>query len=311
MSGLCAAAAAQKAGRKVVVIDKGRGIGGRMATRRIGGATFDHGAQFVTARDSRFAALLEVARAAGAATEWCRGFSGNPDGHPRWRGTPGMTALARYLALGLEVVQERQVTALRLSEGHWNAEMADGETWSASAVILTAPVPQSLVLLDKGCVTLSAEMMQRLSAIEYERCLGVMAVLDGPSGLAAPGGFAPESGPIAWIADNQLKGISAEPAITLHATHEFSLAHWDKDREETARLLLDAAAPWLSAGVKTSQVHGWRFSKPIQVDAQPCAIISSAPPLILAGDSFCGSRVEGAALSGWAAAEAVLASDLD
>jgi renalase len=309
MAGLCAATYAQKAGRKVVVIDKGRGLGGRMATRRISGATFDHGAQFVTARHPRFAALLEEARAAGAATEWCKGFSGNPDGHPRWRGTPGMTAIARYLALSLEIVQERQVTALRLNGNDWNAEMADGETWSASAVILTAPVPQSLVLLDKGGVTLSAEMMQRLSAIKYERCLAVMAVLNGPSGLPAPGGFAPESGPIAWIADNQLKGVSVEPAITLHATHEFSIAHWDKDREETARLLLDAAAPWLSAGVKTAQVHGWRFSKPMQVDAQTCAIISSEPPLILAGDAFCGSRVEGAALSGWASVEAVLASN--
>ena len=32
----------------VVVVDKGRGVGGRLATRRIGDATFDHGAQFIT-----------------------------------------------------------------------------------------------------------------------------------------------------------------------------------------------------------------------------------------------------------------------
>jgi renalase len=307
MAGLCAAAACQKAGRNVVVIDKGRGLGGRMATRRMGDATFDHGAQFITARDPRFAALLEEARAAGAASEWCNGFAGRSDGHPRWRGTPGMTGLARFLANGLEVVQEKQVTAVRLDKDRWSVAMADGETWSARAVILTAPVPQSVKLLEDSGVTLASEMTKRLAAIEYERCLAVMAVLDGPSGLPAPGGFAPKDGPVAWIADNQLKGVSAVPAITLHATHEFSLAHWDKDREETARVLLEVAAPWLSAEVKTSQVHGWRFSRPIAVDPQPCAIISREPPLILAGDSFCGSRVEGAAVSGWAAAQVVLA----
>ncbi|MEQ1751509.1 MAG: FAD-dependent oxidoreductase [Prosthecobacter sp.] len=307
MSGLCAAAAAQKAGRKVVVIDKGRGIGGRMATRRIGGATFDHGAQFVTARDSRFAALLEEARAAGAATEWCRGFDAIADGHARWRGAPGMSALAKHMALGLEIVQEKQVIALRRMADHWLAEMAGGDVWSASAVILTAPVPQSLVLLAAGGVELETSMKTRLSAIEYERCLAVMAVLDGPSRLPSPGGFAPAHGPIAWIADNQLKGVSAEPALTLHATHEFSMAHWEGDRDATARMLLDAASEWIGIGIKSFQVHGWRYSKPMLVHPQPCAILSSKPPLVLAGDAFAGAKVEGAALSGWAAAEAILA----
>jgi renalase len=307
MAGLCAAAALQKAGRRAVVIDKGRAVGGRMATRRIGGATFDHGAQFATARDPRFAALLENARQAGAAVEWCRGFEAAADGHPRWRGMPGMSALAKHLALGLKVIQEKQVIALRRIGEHWDAEMADGETWRAKAVILTAPVPQALVLLEAGGVALDEAMARRLAVIEYARCLAVMVVLDGPSCLPAPGGFASGNGPIAWMADNQIKGVSAGPAVTLHASHDFSLAHWDGDRQEAARLLMEAAAPWLGAGIKEFQVHGWRYSKPLQVDSEPCAVVSAKPPLLLAGDAFAGPRVEGAALSGWAAADSLLA----
>ncbi len=41
MAGLTAAAELQRAGRSVLVLDKGRGVGGRMASRRIGDATFD------------------------------------------------------------------------------------------------------------------------------------------------------------------------------------------------------------------------------------------------------------------------------
>lgn len=306
MAGLSAARALRAAGVPSLLIDKGRGVGGRMATRRVEAATFDHGAQFITARDSRFEALLEEASEAGAAAKWCNGFSGNPDGHTRWRGAPGMTGLARHLARGLEIVNGKQVEALRRSERVWRVEMLDGDVWQASAVILTAPVPQSLVLLEKGGVNLSAEWQGRLSSIVYERCLAVMAVLEGPSKLPEPGGLTPVGGSIAWIADNQKKGVSAEPAVTIHATPEFSLAHWDGDREEAGRLLLEEAAPMLGAGVKSVQVHGWRFSKPIRVDADPCAVLSTEPLLVLAGDSFCGSRVEGAALSGWASAEAVL-----
>jgi len=306
MAGLSAAAALQKAGRKPLVIDKGRGVGGRMATRRIATATFDHGAQFVTARDPRFEEVLKNACVAGAAAEWCRGFSATADGHVRWRGKPGMSSLAKHLAVGLEMVQEKQVTSLRPMAEHWSITMADGERWSADAVILTAPVPQSLVLLDAGSVVLEPALKQRLAAIDYERCLAVVAVLHGPSRLPPPGGLTPTHGPIAWIADNQLKGVSTEPAITLHATDAFSVAHWDQDRDETARQLLAAAAEWIGTSIKSYQVHGWRYSKPKQTDPLPCAVVNCAPTLVLAGDAFASPRVEGEALSGWAAAAEVL-----
>ena len=59
IAGLIAAGELKRAGLHVLVLDKGRGVGGRIATRRIGGATFDHGAQFITQRNPRFAAVLE------------------------------------------------------------------------------------------------------------------------------------------------------------------------------------------------------------------------------------------------------------
>jgi predicted NAD/FAD-dependent oxidoreductase len=306
MAGLIAAAELQRAGRRVLVLDKGRGVGGRLASRRIDGATFDHGAQFITTRDPRFAAVLEQGRQDGTMEEWCRGFAGAADGHARWRGKPAMSAVAKHLALGLDLLLETPVAALRRTGERWRAETTTGRTFTAGAVVLTPPVPQSLALLDAGGIVLAPEMRTRLAAIEYERCLAVMAVLDGPSRIPPPGGLAPADGPIAWIADNQVKGISAEPAVTIHATHAFSLERWERDRQESGRVLLEAAAEWLGAGVKSFQVHGWRYSKPMRVDEEPCVLVSQSPPLVLAGDAFAGPRVEGAALSGWAAAEAVL-----
>ncbi len=306
MAGLTAAAELQRAGLRVLVVDKGRGVGGRLATRRIDGATFDHGAQFITTRDPRFAGVLEQGRQNGAMEEWCHGFAGAADGQARWRGKPAMSAVAKHLALGLDLLLETPVAALRQAGNRWRAETTTGRTFTAGAMILTPPVPQSIALLDEGGIVLAPEMRARLAAIEYERCLAVMAVLDGPSRIPPPGGLAPADGPIAWLADNQLKGISAEPAVTIHATHAFSLEHWDQDRQESGRALLDAAAPWLGAEIRTFQVHGWRYSKPMRVDEELCVLVSQSPPLMLAGDAFAGPRVEGAALSGWAAAEAIL-----
>jgi hypothetical protein len=221
-----------------------------------------------------------------------------------------MTSIAKHLARGIDVRLDTRVVALRASRHHWSAETESGAVYSAGAVVLTPPVPQSLAILKAGAVALQPETRARLESIQYERCLAVMAVLAGPSRLAPPGGLAPGDGPIAWIADNQLKGISAEPAVTIHATHAFSLEHWEPDRQDSGRRLLDAASGWLGAAVRTFQVHGWLYSKPLQVDEHRCAMVGQRSPLVLAGDAFAGPRVEGAALSGWAAAEAVQAGAL-
>ncbi len=306
MAGLIAATELQRAGRRVLILDKGRSPGGRMASRRIGGATFDHGAQFITSRDRRFAAVLEEARKLGGLEEWSRGLDGDPEGDARWRGKPSMSALPRHLALGLDLQLETQVVALRAVGDRWSILTEAGRTFTAEAIVLTPPVPQSLAMLDTSEVVISPDLRTRLQAIEYTRCLAVLAVLAGPSLIPAPGSLAPTDGPIAWIADNQLKGVSSEPAVTIHSTHAFSLAHWDRDRLESGRVLLDAAEPWLGAGIQTFQVHGWRYSKPMRVGEEPCLVVSQRPPLVIAGDAFGGPRVEGAALSGWAAAEAIL-----
>ena len=108
ISGLLAAEALKAEGWDVTVLDKGRGVGGRMATRRVGGGTFDHGAQFFTVRDARFSGLVEGWLGTGAAAEWSRGFADaegrpNEDGHPRYRGARGMTSIPKHVASGLDV----------------------------------------------------------------------------------------------------------------------------------------------------------------------------------------------------------------
>jgi len=307
MAGLIAATELQQAGRSVRVLDKGRGVGGRLASRRVEGATFDHGAPGFTASHPWFISEVLQARLNGALTPWT---PGSAEGHRdlrSWRGTPSMSAVPKQLSRGVDLQLETTVTGLRPYADRWLATTASGHTFASRSVVLTAPVPQALALLDAGGIVLSPELRLRLNAIEYERCLTVMAILDGPSRIPSPGGVLMSSGPIASITDNQAKGISAEPSVTLHATPAFSLEHWDHDQLESGRLLLAAAADWLGAGVRTFQVHGWRYSQTKIRDLEPCLIVNHAPPLALAGDAFGGVGVEGAALSGRAAALAILA----
>jgi len=302
MAGLLAGRELVAAGRRVRVLDKGRGVGGRLATRRIGGATFDHGAQFLTARTARFAEQLTQWQGAGLLAPW--GESGE-SGVARWRALPAMTAVAKYLAESLDVVTGVRVARLRPDGRAWLVECDTGLVLRGAAVLLTAPVPQALELLDASDVALGATRSE-LESLSYDPCLVAMAVQDGTSQVPAPGYAEPGNAALAWIADNRQKGVSAEPALTLHGSPAFSRMHWDLPRETSAQMLADAAAEWLGAPVRSLQGHGWRYARPTRIAARPFAVAAEVPPVLLAGDAFGGPDAEGAATSGWAAAAALL-----
>jgi len=310
LAGLSAANDLIQAGYDVLVVDKGRGLGGRLAGRRIGEATFDHGAQFMTARGARFKAVVTGWIQAGVAEEWYRSYPGQPNGHPRYRGVPTMTAIAKHLAIGITVMRGTKAGSISQQGNRWLATLDNGETVFAKKIMITSPIPQTLELLATGNIVLPADKQARLNRIQYEACIAVMAVLDGPTAIEAPGAIALEKGSVAWLSDNLQKGVSKIPAVTIHGSADFSAQYFERDRMEAGQRLIDVATPFLgTAKVTEYQVHGWRYSKPTVVDDAPCMLVSEAtdlPPLALAGDAFAGPRFEGAVQSGWAAAKRLM-----
>ncbi|MFN0068074.1 MAG: NAD(P)/FAD-dependent oxidoreductase [Limisphaerales bacterium] len=307
LAGLTAARTLSARGYRPVILDKGRGVGGRLATRRVGDAALDHGAQFFTVRDPAFRALNEAWLAAGVTTEWAENFpsaDGADDGHrePRYRGVPGMTAPAKALAAGLDVRTLAKVTALRWRDAGWSVEIEEQPPLTAAALVLTAPAPQSLALLDAGGVALPGEVRTAITRIRYAPCLAALAVLDGPGRVPPPGGLRLSGEPLAWLADNRQKGVSGVSAVTLHAGPEFSRAHFDGDLAAAGRLMIKAAQPWLGAAVKELHVHRWRYALPEVIHPERCLAVKAPGPLVFAGDAFGGPRIEGAVLSGLAAA---------
>jgi renalase len=312
-AGLAGLSAARAVGDdyEVIVLDKGRGVGGRMATRRIGPATIDHGAQFFTTHTSEFAQVVAGWAAAGMAEPWFAGRIGpaglvGSDGHTRYRGVASMNAVAQHLAEGLDVRRSTPVVSVARSGEGWLVA-TPGEVFAADAVLLTAPVPQSLALLAVGGVELAADDQQALEAIECEPCIAVLAVLAGPADLPEPGAIDPAAGPIDWMADNQRKGVSATPAVTIHATAAFSREHWRADDETVVAALLSAARLGSAAQVGGTQVQRWRYARPVTVHSARCLVAHGHPQLVFAGDAFGGAKVEGAVLSGQAAAERLAA----
>jgi hypothetical protein len=339
IAGLMAAMRLAAHGQRVLVLDKSRGVGGRMATRRLGGAVCDHGAQFFTQRTSGFHEFLEHPLRDDVVVEWCRGFSRDGsigpeavavgDGHPRYRGGRGMTDLPKWLAARLatqdpaaEVRTGAKATSVAVDGERVRVaiEGQDGamELVEAAGCVLTAPVPQALDLLAAGgsLDRLEAQAIARLRTVDYDPCFTLMLVLDRPSLLPEPGAIQFGSdvpGPVAWVADNQRKGISPVPAVTVHATGAFSREHFDTPPDEVAGMLVDAVRPWIDGDPQVAiverSIHRWKFATPTTILPDPFVAVSWSPPILCCGDAFAGPRVEGAFSSG-AAAGTMLADRL-
>ncbi len=315
VSGLVAARELSAAGWRVVVLDEGRRVGGRMATRRIGNGIFGLGAQFFTVRSERFEKLAAGWLGAGIVEEWTRGFAdadgkSDDDGHPRYRGSEGMISIPRYLARGLDVRTGERAVAVNVQNGGWEVRTESDTRDNGAALLLTAPVPQSLALVESGNLALLDETRHELESISYAPCLALLALLDGPTGVPEPGGMQIKGEPLDWIGDNQRKGISAAPGVTIHAGPQWSRELFETNEAEVTALLLAFAGERLALDlssrlVETSLIR-WRYGWVTQPHPKPCLMASEEPSLIFVGDAFGETKVEGATLSGLAAADSLL-----
>jgi predicted NAD/FAD-dependent oxidoreductase len=218
-----------------------------------------------------------------------------------------MTAIPKYLARGLDVRIRHRAVQLKQSEGQWHAVLEMGQTFSADAMICTAPVPQALDLLDLGGTELPESDRSSLDRIKYARCIAVMALLDGPSGLPKPGALRDVDDTISFLCDNRMKGISPDAtAVTIHGNQTFSHEHWTVDEIPVVDWLTRKAAPYLASPIRSSTLHRWRYAQPLELHPERFLLVEGDAPIVFAGDAFNGPRVEGAALSGLAAADSLL-----
>lgn len=303
MAGLACARRLVDAGREPFVIDKGRGVGGRIATRRVSIAgqdlTFDHGAQYFTVRDPEFSAQINAA--GGNTARW-----EDTTVETRLVGTPGMASLPKVLAKGLHIKQEIEVKALRQHGSQWLLETND-EDISVRRLVMTIPPLQAARLLGD-----THPMTNILTAVEMAPCLTLMAVF--PPEVPRPFvSRASDTEALAWIAQDSAKPgrNSAMTAWVAQACPHWSALHLDEAPVVIAARMLPLLADAIGARPELavhSVAHRWRYARVVTPLGQPF-LRNDAGNLWLGGDWCLGARVEAAWRSGDAIGQDVLAMD--
>ncbi len=303
-AGLACARVLNDAGLAPQVFEKSRGLGGRLATRRVdGGLQFDHGAQYATARGAAFRAYLAQAEAAGHCAVWTPRLASGPAQEPWYVGVPGMNGLVKPLSDGLDVHLQTEIASIKREAGAFRLTAADGAVHGPfDFVISTAPAPQA--------ARLAADLDIDLGAGRLAPCRALMIALQTPSPAPFDAVRAPDA-VVGWAARNTSKpGRPAAPECWIvHAAPTWSEAHLEEPptaviERLTPHVLERLATP--ASNIAYAAAHRWRFALADYVDC-PLFVRDASGAFYAGGDWRAGPRVEAAFDSGRAIAADILA----
>lgn len=328
IAGLTCAQKLHQAGYQVVVLEKSRGVGGRMATRRLHGTFADHGTCFLKPKGELFHEFLNYLENQGLIVPWPdSAYQFRADGSlqpqespsPRYIAPLGMTAIAKFLANGLDIRLHQRVIALAAEHDAWQLTTAIPESAAATqpvqarVLILAIPAPQAAPLLETlPTGTVATDPLVNLQSVSMAPCLSVMAGYSPTFQAELPAWTAvslPDNPELAWIGLDSSKRLQAQqPVFVLQSNATFAEHYLEAlELNPAAERLLQQAArllPWLTQP-EWFQVHRWRYAFPRQPLATDYLNLGAILPLFSCGDWCGGDRVEAALRSGLAAANAM------
>lgn len=275
ISGLLLGRELQSTGKKILILEKSRGVGGRLATRRIEDKGFDHGAPFLN--DHRLVIdLLEKHNLSGSINKTNEGIFL----------TGGMTAFPKFMAAGLPIEKECKVTGLTSINGLWTVTSEDGRTFKARNVVITAPLPQALILLD-SC---KLDYPPMLRSVNYSKALMGLFIAQGNPEIAE---ISSEIHSITLMKDRNLH----PDGLVVRMTPEYSDKFFEEDDEVNLRNITSSFLSSLKSAVsiRSGELKKWRYVTPHE--SLPSTWVEVSNNLYLAGDAFFYPDIRGAVMS--------------
>lgn len=328
VAGLACTRALADAGRRVAVLERARGVGGRCATRRVDGQPVDHGVPFLHGRAPAFVAAVEAALGDDLGRGWPATVEGDgvpcrpaafETGSARWAPRAGVNAFPKALAAGLDVRCGVEVVALRATDGGAGLEVVarDGTTAAARTVVLATHLRATTTLLAtvEPRPPAVAALAPLLALVATAPCLAVIARYPADAPAPASDVVWPADGPVATLVhDTAKRGPGARRVLVVQATAAWSRAHVEAPPEAWSRALLRAAAATVGAWVEAPdrvEAHAWRGARVVEGTELAAPVVAAWPGgarVGLCGDAFdARGGVEGAWHAGRALAARLVA----
>lgn len=338
IAGLTCAQRLHQAGYHVIVVEKSRGLGGRIATRRLLNTQVDHGLRYLEPQSDLLELLIQCLLKHKVLQRWTNQVhtfqqsdkqQKDKQEHnyqlleaevcPRYVAPMGMTAIAKFLATDLKVFCSHKVQAIALADQTWQLELESStnqpiEAVKAQALVVAIPAPQALALLEPLVNSLLPEFLTSLRSVEFEPCISAIAGYSAEKAqdltyqeISWKAVTFPQDPNLSWLGLDSSKRLTAEqPIFVVQSSATFAKQHLDsKDLQPVGHQLLTHAAqhllPWLETP-EWLQVHRWRYAFPEKPWQNSCLSTSTPLPLVCSGDWCGGIQAESGLNSGLAAA---------
>ncbi len=314
LAGLQVARRLSAAGIRVRIFEKARGPSGRLATRRSEAGRFDHGAQYLTARDPRFVEQVEewigrgvVARWDARVVELARGKETvESPRRLRYVGVPSMSAIARSLAEDRPIEVGIRIERIEQRGTQWVLSCDAGFDFPGfDLVILAVPAPQAAPLLSGAAVLQAETRLRRMRA-----CHAAMVTFGSDPKTEFDAAFVDDRR-LAWAARNDSKpGRDGKACWVLHSTPEWSADHVELPSGDVLKALLSGFSESLGRDlpdVAFAATHRWLYARAEQ-PARMEPLWDATVRIGACGDWVRGERVEDAFLSAEDLADAVLSN---
>ncbi len=309
VAGAAAARTLKDAGHVVTVFDKGRRAGGRLSTRQEGELRFDHGAQFFTVKDERFARWARAWWQERVINQWRGRVEGEPAREHaselvRLVGTPGMDSIVKRMLLDLDVRLGVAVSGLTRDGTRWRLlDSGNHALGEFDAVVVATPSNQAAALIDPTSYALASRLRDE---VVMAPCWAVMAQFPESPGVEWDASRS-TVGPLSWLSKNSSKperpGDAGESWV-LHASAAWTRAHLELEPEAVVPMLMDAFFATTGARkveASFTRAHRWRYGLTEKPLGEAC-VWDEEKRLAVCGDWCLGADIESAFLSGSAAA---------
>ncbi|NEQ33508.1 MAG: NAD(P)-binding protein [Leptolyngbya sp. SIO4C5] len=328
LAGLSCAQRLAQAGYQVGIVEKSRGLGGRLASRRLHQTQADHGARSLQPQTDLLRSLIAALTELDLLQPWQaqsyiwqnQQLTVSPD-QTHYVAPQGITAVAKFLATGLTIHRQCRAVSLSPVAAGWQIQAQAGDaiaSFSAHTVILAIPAPQALDLLKSlPPEVLDQQGIASLSHITYHPCFSVMAGYPASqsdrSQSLFPAGWqidfvGDSDSELLWLGlESSKRSGSDRPLVVAQSGAAFAQAHLETtDLTQVGQTLLQAAAakllwPWLSQP-DWLQVQRWRYAFVDRGSSEPVLQLAQTPQLLSCGDGWASSGIAAALQSGFAAA---------
>ena len=290
-------------GFKVTVYEKSRGLGGRMATKRINSElSVDHGVQYVNANTPTFKKYLDECISNGYAENWA------PSGMDAqylnqnniFVGIPGMNSLLKMNSKELNIKFSFKVDSIKKLNKKWLVSFEDSELKEQFDLLVFAIPPIQVCQIIQG----EEALLQELSIVEIDPCWSLILITRNKLSCNDYNKF--HSNSIASIVYNSSKPKrnKLSNSYIIHSSPNWTKQNLSLEKQEAELKIVNLLEEQLNQKIEIEflKAHRWLFAQ-TKAPLGKSFLKNKDNNLFIGGDWCLGANVEAAFNSGLKIAE--------